>query len=72
MEERVLKILVSYSNKKVNKSSPVKSIIEDSLDIILIGMSLEEEFDIEFEYDSIKKFTSVENIIDYIECKVGS
>ncbi len=72
MEERVLKILVSYSNKKVNKSSLVKSIIEDSLDIIQIGTLLEEEFNIEFEYDSIKKFTSVENIIDYIECKVGS
>lgn len=39
----------------------------DSLDVVDLVMSVEEEFDVTFEDDEIEKFKTVSDIVRYIE-----
>ena len=39
----------------------------DSLDVVDLVMSIEEEFDLEFQDDQIDKFKTVGDLVNYIE-----
>ena len=47
----------------------VKDLKADSLDVVELVMSLEEQFDIQIPDEEAEKMTTVQNIIDYIKKK---
>ena len=54
---------------------PAASFIEDlnadSLDLVELIMSLEEEFDVEISDEDAEKILTVQNAMDYLESKLG-
>ncbi len=53
------------------ESSFSKDLGADSLDLIELILALEEEFDIEISENDVKKFSVVQDIINYVEEKIG-
>ena len=71
--EKVKKILVDQLDVDEGAISPESSIIDDlgadSLDIVDMVMSLEEEFDVEIPDEEIENMKTVGDIIKFIEAK---
>ena len=71
--EKVKKILVDQLDVDEGAISPESSIIDDlgadSLDIVDMVMSLEEEFDVEIPDEEIESMKTVGDIIKFIEAK---
>ncbi len=68
--ERVKEIVVdslNVSEEEVTINSTLEDLGADSLDAVELIMALEEEYDIEIPEDEAKNFTSVNNIVAYIE-----
>ena len=69
--EKVKKIIVEglgVSEDRVNKeASFVEDLAADSLDIVELIMSLEEEFDIEIPDSEAEKISTVGDVIEYIK-----
>ncbi len=58
------------SSITIKKNTKLLSLNIDSLDAVQLGTALEEKFNIEFEFESIKNFKTIEDICDYIESDV--
>ena len=71
--EKVRKILVEQLDVDEGAVTPESSIIDDlgadSLDIVDMVMSLEEEFDVEIPDEEIETMKTVGDIIKFIEAK---
>lgn len=69
--EKIKKILCDQLDIEEDSISMDSNIIDDlkadSLDIVDLIMSMEEEFDISFSDDDIDKFKTVGDIVHYIE-----
>ncbi len=55
---------------KLSAETTFEDIDADSLDIVELGMALEEEFDLEISDQEIENVKSVGDVIKYIESKV--
>jgi len=69
--EKVKKIVMEgldVEEEKVTKeASFIDDLAADSLDVVELIMSLEEEFDIEIEDSEAEKIRTVGDVVDYIE-----
>jgi acyl carrier protein len=75
ISERVKKILVQSLNVELdqvkNESSFVEDLGADSLEVVELVMSLEEEFSIDIPDEESEKIRTVGQLIEYIESRVG-
>lgn len=69
--EKVRSILIDQLDVEEEKVTPEASIADDlgadSLDIVDLVMSLEEEFDLEIPDDQVENIKTVGDIVKYIE-----
>ncbi|MDD6237235.1 MAG: acyl carrier protein [Clostridiales bacterium] len=69
--EKVKSILIDQLDVEEEKVTPEASITDDlgadSLDIVDLVMSLEEEFDLEIPDDQVENIKTVGDIVKYIE-----
>ena len=72
--DKVKKIIVDQLDVEEDKVTEAASITDDlgadSLDVVDLVMSFEEEFDIEIPDDQVEKIKSVGDIVKFIEEKV--
>ena len=72
--DKVKKIIVDQLDVEEDKVTEAASITDDlgadSLDVVDLVMSIEEEFDIEIPDDQVEKIKTVGDIVKFIEEKV--
>ena len=72
--DKVKKIIVAQLDVEEDKVTEAASITDDlgadSLDVVDLVMSFEEEFDIEIPDDQVEKIKTVGDIVKFIEEKV--
>ena len=72
--DKVKKIIVDQLDVEEDKVTEAASITDDlgadSLDVVNLVMSFEEEFDIEIPDDQVEKIKTVGDIVKFIEEKV--
>ena len=72
--DKVKKIIVDQLDVEEDKVTEAASITDDlgadSLDVVDLDMSFEEEFDIEIPDDQVEKIKTVGDIVKFIEDKV--
>lgn len=72
--DKVKKIIVDQLDVEEDKVTEAASITDDlgadSLDVVDLVMSFEEEFDIEIPDDQVEKIKTVGDIVKFIEGKV--
>lgn len=72
--DKVKKIIVDQLDVEEDKVTEAASITDDlgadSLDVVDLVMSFEEEFDIEIPDDQVEKIKTVGDIVKFIEKKV--
>ena len=72
--DKVKKIIVDQLDVEEDKVTEAASITDDlgadSLDVVDLVMSFEEEFDIEIPDDQVEKIKTVGDIVKFIEQKV--
>ena len=75
MIEKVKEILaeeLSLELDEINDDSDIREDLgADSLDMVQLVMSLEDEFDLEIENEEIQSVTTVKGIVEFIEKKRG-
>lgn len=75
VEERVKNIICDQLAVEPEKVTPTASFIEDlgadSLDIVELVMTMEEEFDLDIPDEDAEKIKSVGDVIKYIASKQG-
>lgn len=75
MKDKVVQIIVDHLDVDAEKVQPKSSFIDDlgadSLDIVEIVMSFEEEFGIEIPDEDAEKLKTVQNVLDYLEKNVA-
>jgi len=71
VEDKITKIISEKldvdKNEVVPKASLVDDLGADSLDLVELVMTMEEEFDIEISDEEAEKLVTVQNAIDYIK-----
>ena len=71
MYEKIKEVLVEKLHVDVNDITPdadiKKDLGADSLDILQLLMSLEEEYDIQIPDDKLAGFVTVQDVVDYME-----
>ena len=71
MYEKIKKVLVEKLHVDVDDIRPdadiKKDLGADSLDILQLLMSLEEEYDIQIPDDKLAGFVTVQDVVDYME-----
>ena len=75
VEEKVKNIIVEQLGVDMESVTPEASFIDDlgadSLDIVELVMTMEEEFDLEIPDDDAEKIKTVNDVINYIKAKVN-
>lgn len=75
VEEKVKNIIVEQLGVDMEAVTPEASFIDDlgadSLDIVELVMTMEEEFDLEIPDEDAEKIKSVNDVINYIKAKVN-
>lgn len=76
LEERVKNIICDQLAVEAEKVTPTASFIEDlgadSLDIVELVMTMEEEFDLDIPDEDAEKIKTVGDVIKYISTKAGN
>ncbi len=76
IEERVRSIIVDQLAVDVTKVSQTASFIDDlgadSLDIVELVMTMEEEFDLDIPDDDAEKMKTVGDVVKYITSKANN
>ena len=71
IEDKVKKIIAEKLSVDLNEVVPKASFVDDlgadSLDLVELIMSMEEEFDIEIDDDDAEKMLTVKDAIEYID-----
>ncbi len=75
VEEKVKNIIVEQLGVDMETVTPEASFIDDlgadSLDIVELVMTMEEEFDLEIPDEDAEKIKTVNDVINYIKTKVN-
>lgn len=75
IEEKVKNIIVEQLGVEAETVTPEASFIDDlgadSLDIVELVMTMEEEFDLEIPDEDAEKIKTVNDVINYIKAKVN-
>lgn len=75
VEDKVKNIIVEQLGVDMESVTPEASFIDDlgadSLDIVELVMTMEEEFDLEIPDEDAEKIKSVNDVINYIKAKVN-
>lgn len=75
VEEKVKNIIVEQLGVDMESVTPEASFIDDlgadSLDIVELVMTMEEEFDLEIPDEDAEKIKTVNDVINYIKTKVN-
>jgi acyl carrier protein len=75
VEEKVKSIIVEQLGVDVESVTPEASFIDDlgadSLDIVELVMTMEEEFDLEIPDEDAEKIRTVNDVVNYIKAKVN-
>lgn len=75
VEEKVKGIIVEQLGVDVESVTPEASFIDDlgadSLDIVELVMTMEEEFDLEIPDEDAEKIKTVNDVVNYIKTKVN-
>ena len=70
-EDKIKKIIAEKLSVEISEIVPEASFINDlgadSLDLVELIMSMEEEFDLEIEDEDAEKLVKVQDVIDYIK-----
>lgn len=73
-EQRIRKIICDQLAVEAEKVTPTASFIEDlgadSLDIVELVMTMEEEFDLDIPDEDAEKIKTVGDVVKYISTKV--
>jgi acyl carrier protein len=76
LEDRVTALIVEQlgvsKDEVVAKASFIDDLGADSLDIVELVMSMEEEFDIEIPDEDAEKIQTIGDAVAYVQEKVGS
>jgi len=71
IEDKVKKIIAEKLSVELEEVVPEASFVDDlgadSLDLVELIMSMEEEFDIDISDEDAEKLVTVKNAIDYID-----
>ncbi|MFH2064443.1 MAG: acyl carrier protein [Pseudomonadota bacterium] len=71
VEDKIIKIISEKLDVDINEVVPKASLVDDlgadSLDLVELVMTMEEEFDIEISDEEAEKLITVQNAIDYIK-----
>ncbi len=75
VEEKVKNIIAEQLGVEAESITPDASFIDDlgadSLDIVELVMTMEEEFDLEIPDEDAEKIKTVNDVINYIKAKVN-
>lgn len=75
VEEKVKNIIVEQLGVDTESVTPEASFIDDlgadSLDIVELVMTMEEEFDLEIPDEDAEKIKTVNDVVSYIKTKVN-
>ena len=71
MRERILEIIAEQVNRSVDELDPSMDFIDDlnmdSIELVQLIMSVEDEFDIEIDEDRLEKVRSIGDVLDLLE-----
>lgn len=71
MKERILEIIAAQFTMDVSSLNPKMDFRDDlnadSIDLVELIMTMEDEFGIQVSDDDIKKLNTIEDVIDYVE-----
>ena len=71
MRERILGIIAEQVNRSVDILAPSMEFIDDlnmdSIELVELIMSVEDEFDIEIDEDRLEKVRSIGDVLDLLE-----
>jgi acyl carrier protein len=71
VEDKIIKIISEKLDVDISEVIPKASLVDDlgadSLDLVELVMTMEEEFDIEISDEEAEKLVTVQNAIDYIK-----
>lgn len=71
MRERILEIIAEQVNHSVDELDPSMDFIDDlnmdSIELVELIMSVEDEFDIEIDEDRLEKVRSIGDVLDLLE-----
>ena len=71
MRERILEIIAEQVNRSVDELDPSMDFIDDlnmdSIELVELIMSVEDEFDIEIDEDRLEKVRSIGDVLDLLE-----
>ena len=71
MRERILEIIAEQVNRSVDELEPSMEFIDDlnmdSIELVELIMSVEDEFDIEIDEDRLEKVRSIGDVLDLLE-----
>ena len=71
MKDKILKLIAEQFNTDINNLDENISFIDDlnadSIEIVELVMSIEEEFDIEIEDEVLEKINTIGDVLNYIE-----
>lgn len=75
IDEKVKNIIVEQLGVEAETVTPEASFIDDlgadSLDIVELVMTMEEEFDLEIPDEDAEKIKTVNDVVNYIKAKVN-
>ena len=70
MRERILEIIADQVNRSVDELDPSMEFIDDlnmdSIELVELIMSVEDEFDIEIDEDRLEKVRSIGDVLDLL------
>lgn len=71
MRERILEIIAEQVNRSIDELDPSMDFIDDlnmdSIELVELIMSVEDEFDIEIDEDRLEKVRSIGDVLDLLE-----
>ncbi|MEA3222705.1 MAG: acyl carrier protein [Thermodesulfobacteriota bacterium] len=74
VEERIIELIAEQLDRDKSEISPEMSFIDDlgadSLDLVELIMTIEEEYNIEIPDDDAEKLTYIKDAIEYIKGKI--
>ncbi len=74
VQQRIIELIAEQLEKDISEISPEMSFADDlgadSLDLVELIMTVEEEFDIEIPDEEAEKMKQVKDAIDYVKTKI--